>query len=282
MSYPGGKNGAGVYQALINLMPPHDVYIEPFLGGGAVMRLKRPAAVNIGVDLAASAVSAMQAYTADIARRQLRALDLTMAMADPHAANGEAAGSPKSGDARSLYSFHNCNGIEFLERASFTGHELVYCDPPYLRSTRTARALYQHELTDVDHRHLLRVLRALPCMVMISGYSSTLYAKELKSWNCKSYQTTTRGGAPAAEWVWFNYPPPVELHDYRFLGADYRERERIHRKQKRWTARLRRMPVLERQALLAAIAETAACSASPLLGSAPAKPPSERKEKEEP
>ena len=33
-AYPGGKSGSGVYQKLINLMPPHDVHIEPFLGGG--------------------------------------------------------------------------------------------------------------------------------------------------------------------------------------------------------------------------------------------------------
>jgi DNA adenine methylase len=51
MVYPGGKNGAGVYQTIINLMPPHDVYIEPFLGGGAIMRQKRPALLNIGLDL---------------------------------------------------------------------------------------------------------------------------------------------------------------------------------------------------------------------------------------
>jgi hypothetical protein len=36
MSYPGGKSGSGVYQTLINLMPPHDIYIEPFLGMGGV------------------------------------------------------------------------------------------------------------------------------------------------------------------------------------------------------------------------------------------------------
>ena len=51
MPYPGGKNGAGVFQKLINMIPPHETYIEPFLGGGAIMRLKRPAMLNIGVDL---------------------------------------------------------------------------------------------------------------------------------------------------------------------------------------------------------------------------------------
>lgn len=34
MTYKGGKAGAGVYQQIINQIPPHDVYIEPFLGGG--------------------------------------------------------------------------------------------------------------------------------------------------------------------------------------------------------------------------------------------------------
>ena len=55
-SYPGGKAGAGVYQKLINLMPLHTVYIEPFLGHGAVLLRKRPARLNIGVDLYDQAV----------------------------------------------------------------------------------------------------------------------------------------------------------------------------------------------------------------------------------
>lgn len=42
MSYPGGKGGAGVVQRIINLMPPHRVYLEPFLGGAAVMRARAP------------------------------------------------------------------------------------------------------------------------------------------------------------------------------------------------------------------------------------------------
>ena len=46
MTYPGGKNGAGEYQRIINHMPPHKTYIEAFLGSGAVMRHKRLAQRN--------------------------------------------------------------------------------------------------------------------------------------------------------------------------------------------------------------------------------------------
>ena len=51
ISYPGGKGGAGVYQTIINLIPPHKTYIETHLGGGAIMRHKKPAAYNIGIDV---------------------------------------------------------------------------------------------------------------------------------------------------------------------------------------------------------------------------------------
>jgi hypothetical protein len=33
MPYPGGKGGDGVFQTIINRMPPHRVYAEPFLAG---------------------------------------------------------------------------------------------------------------------------------------------------------------------------------------------------------------------------------------------------------
>ena len=65
----------------------------------------------------------------------------------------------------------------------------------------------------------------------------------------------TRGGRLATEWVWMNYADPVALHDYRYLGEDFRERERIKRKTQRWVNRLQTMPLLERRALLAALEE---------------------------
>jgi len=49
MKYPGGKGQT--FQKSINLMPPHDVYIETHLGGGAVIRNKKPARRNIGLEI---------------------------------------------------------------------------------------------------------------------------------------------------------------------------------------------------------------------------------------
>jgi hypothetical protein len=50
MGHPGGKAGAGVYQRIINQIPPHDVYVEAFLGDGAILRRKKPARRNIGIE----------------------------------------------------------------------------------------------------------------------------------------------------------------------------------------------------------------------------------------
>ena len=49
-SYPGGKSGAGVYQRLINEIPPHDMLIVPFAGRCGVTRRIRPAEHTILID----------------------------------------------------------------------------------------------------------------------------------------------------------------------------------------------------------------------------------------
>ena len=49
MNFSGGKGGT--YQKYINLMPPHEVYIESHLGGGAILRYKRKAKRSIGIEI---------------------------------------------------------------------------------------------------------------------------------------------------------------------------------------------------------------------------------------
>jgi DNA adenine methylase len=265
MTYPGGKNGAGVYQKIINLMPPHDRYFEPFLGGGAVLRLKRPARENIACDLVASQISAVSAELArsgvaacsivvdDGARRQGSSVSAIADLRSPDPTM--QATNARNADGIRYRLFHGCAIALLEETSAFTSRDLVYCDPPYMLETRKGRKLYEHELSDVDHRRLLRCIRKLPGMVMISGYWSSLYARMLEDWNSIQFEAMTRGGHTATEWLWFNFPPPVELHDYRYLGSNFRERERIKRKKLRWTAQLKRLPTLEKQSLLSAIAD---------------------------
>jgi site-specific DNA-adenine methylase len=50
-AYLGSNATSGLCQAIIAMMPPHDTYIETHLGGGAIMKRKRAALRNIGIDL---------------------------------------------------------------------------------------------------------------------------------------------------------------------------------------------------------------------------------------
>ena len=217
--YPGGKNGAGVYQRLINQIPPHSEYVEAFLGSGAILRRKKPAARNVGIDADAGTIAAF-------------------------------------GDRGPHLELICGDAIEYLAGRAWTASAFVYCDPPYLATTRASgsRGIYRHEmLTEGDHVRLLEVITRLPAMVMVSGYASALYDRTLASWRRIEFRTMTQARRLATEVVWMNYDEPRLLHDYSFLGDDFHDRCRISRKVRRWTAKLAALPPLERAAILEAL-----------------------------
>jgi DNA adenine methylase len=222
MTYPGGKGSH--YQKIINLIPPHRVFIETHAGGAAIARNKQPAPLNILIDIDPNVVT--RATTA---------------------INDDVAGGK--------WKFVCQDAVTWLRSYDFQGDEFIYCDPPYLMSTRRQhRQIYRYELgEECEHITLLDCLKSLPCKIMISGYWSELYGQALAGWQTESFQAVTRGGSMATEWLWMNYPRPVKLHEYTYLGSDFRERERIKRKKQRWIDRLKRMDILERQAMLAAL-----------------------------
>ncbi len=89
---------------------------------------------------------------------------------------------------------------------------------------------------------------------MVSGYRSPIYDATLATWRRVDFRAMTRGG-PAIESMWCNFQASAERHDYSYLGADFRERERIKRKQARWCRRIATMQALEREALYEALIE---------------------------
>jgi hypothetical protein len=240
--YRGGKAGAGVYQKLINLMPPHTVYIEPFLGHGAVLLRKRPARLTIGLDLDAQAVQEVRTRLQHRQRKDPCSVDVPDDAAD--IAVGAALYRVLVGDA-----------LAFLRAYPFCGDELVYCDPPYVRSTRRTRTrAYRYEMDDSQHEALLALLKSLPCAAMVSGYRSALYDQMLGDWRRIEFQAMTRRGL-ATEVVWMNYAQPTDLHEYTHLGQTFRERERQKRQQTRWVKKVAAKPLLEQKALLAGLLE---------------------------
>ena len=205
MQYTGGKNFNGVYQTIINLIPPHRTYIETHLGSGAILRLKRKADNNIGLDICENTTSRF----------------------------------PEQ-DSTQIYTQ---DAHEFLREYVFAGNEFVYADPPYLISSRKSKSLYKYEYSNAQHLELLTLLLELPCDVMISGYWSELYAEKLDGWSCQTYSTRDRSGATVTEYLWMNYPIPELLHDYQYLGENFRERERIKRKHRRLKDKILGLPI---------------------------------------
>ena len=89
---------------------------------------------------------------------------------------------------------------------------LHYVDPPYLPSTRSAKSrkggeryhAYRHEMSTADHRELLKALRELRGMVVLSGYPSRLYDRMLRGWTKIERPARADGGAERLEVLWLN------------------------------------------------------------------------------
>lgn len=236
-SYHGGKGAAGAYQRLINWIPPHETYVEPFLGGGSVMINKKPARWSVGVD---------KDY--DVIRKWAK-------LEHDRAVEDSFIKIPIPGNRETMNLVYH-DAIKVIERYKTSTWFVnpfslfIFCDPPYIMETRSSPSrIYKYEYAAEQHVELLKLLASLKCMVMITGYRHTIYDDALSSWRRKDYKTSTRGGLKN-ESCWMNYPEPNELHDYRYLGSTFKKREQIKLKQQRWLKRLNNMPILERRAMM--------------------------------
>lgn len=217
MRYPGGKGKC--YQHLINLMPPHDTYIESHLGGGAVLRNKKSAKHSIGIDKNPEVISTWHNLYPNLCE---------LVQAD---------------------------AAEYLQSYRYSGNELVYSDPPYLPSTRRRSRVYACDYSNTDHERFLEVLKSLSCMTMISGYDNGLYNDVLSGWHKETFMAKTHIDL-REECVWMNFPPPSQLHDTAHLGATFRERQTIKRRGQRLRGKISRLDEIERNELMCWLAVT--------------------------
>jgi len=222
MSYPGGKDGAGVWQKIISHIPRHRVLVELFGGSAAVTRHILPAERNIVVEVDAAVI----AGEGDKIRRACPTVELI-----------------------------NEHAFRFVETAPIEDDWCAYFDPPYHPSTLKSRERYEHVLTAEEHDVMLGLAVKLPCAVLISGYRCESYDRMLSDWYRLDYICGTRGG-PAVESLWSNRGVPEWPHDGRFVGEDFRERETRSRRRET----IQRRAAAVDPAELLTMAEDIACS----------------------
>lgn len=217
-NYLGAKTGSGVYQAIINLIPPHDTYIELFLGTGSILSKKAKSSRQIGIDLNIDCIESFISPENDV-------------------------------------ELYHTDSLNFLNEFDFSqsGRTVLYCDPPYLLETRSSKKRYKYEFNDEDHLKLIQLLKKLPenCFVLLSGYRNRIYDEVIADWWSIDFQAMTRGGV-RTETVWCNFFPNT-IHYHTYAGKDFTDRQRIKRKAERWANNFKELPCAERQAILASL-----------------------------
>jgi DNA adenine methylase len=226
-NYPGNKSNSGSYQNIINLIPEHDIYIEAFAGSAIVFRYMSKSNLSVLIDKNFNVVKEWQKFN----------IPGLIAIYS---------------DAISFISQLNilANILKYFNLKVF-----IYCDPPYpFKSRRSHNRIYKYEMTDLDHKRFLAEASKLNFPCLISSYPNQFYSDSLYDWNSKTFDVTTHKGK-ATEILYFNYDKPKKLHDYRYLGEDFRDRYRIKGIINRNIEKFSKLKKVEQNAIIKALSE---------------------------
>lgn len=241
LRYFGGKWMLAPW--IIENMPPHQVYVEPFAGGASVLIRKPRSATEIYNDLDGEIVGIFRVIqllkrtpysraeyllafepSRDPVIRAQRAI-IRAYMSIHHIALFDMSKSSGFASARGHESwtrYPRClsavckrlQGVVIEQRDAFrvidlndSLETLFFVDPPYLPSTRcSGDARYRNELSDTDHVRLLERLNAIQGRAMISGYPSKLYDEMLDGWERleKPHFARANGSRKAIEVLWIS------------------------------------------------------------------------------
>jgi DNA adenine methylase len=195
-TYFGGKESAGTYQTIINLIRPTNVFVEPFGGNYTLSRYL------------------------DNCTKFINEIDIEVFQ--------------KYDKNQKSIAFFNYHYKHFLQKGDYHNWKsniTIYFDPPYpLNSRKNNRKVYKYEFTDNDHKEFLDfVLESnFKCDVLISTYPNDLYKEKLKDWFLVEFYSNTRKGK-AKEWLFLNYDPSKieKLHTFKYYGKNNNERQKL-------------------------------------------------------
>ena len=205
-NYPGAKTNSGIIQFMVNEIPYHERYFELFAGYAQLFQKKKSAGYNYLYDINPAIVAALNKKYPFV--------------------------------TDSIKILHN-EALMAFGHYLFTRNDFICLDPPYPAAARRSGVkLYHYEmLADDDHVKLLMAIRTMEANIMISTSPNELYELHLKDWRKLEFKTIGHRG-PRVEVIYMNYPPPVILHQYDMLGADYIKRQAINRKVKRFVSKI--------------------------------------------
>lgn len=261
-AYFGGKMRLG--ERIVELLPPHRHYVEPFAGSLAVLLAKpraametvndidgdlmtfwrvlreRPDELRLAMDLTPhSRAEHLAAYDLDRAVDDIERARLVWVLLAQGRGNtlrrtgwrfyNKAAGSnlsmpgylaayadrvPACAERMRGVSLESRDALEVIRDYGQHDDALLYCDPPYLGSTRSAN--YRHEMTsDAAHEALAEALHRCRGGVVLSGYPSPLYddmyagweRHEMPAWTGNGIRgDRTRTDGSRVEVLWSNRP----------------------------------------------------------------------------
>ncbi len=85
---------------------------------------------------------------------------------------------------------------------------LIYHDATYpMNSRRSQKQIYDHEMTDGEHRELLELILSMrDYRHLISTYDNEIHSSYLKGWNQHRFNAMTRGGGWLKKWFIITIP----------------------------------------------------------------------------
>lgn len=224
-----GKSTDGVYQHLINRIPPHTIYIELCVGQATINRAKRPAMLNLLVDV------------------------------DPQINRlYQNANIPKEMRIQG----YRADCVAWLKHTypkipvdpQFPCPEeniFIFIDPPTDKDVHRKKNSNRHLMPLDSITELCRILVGIKCKVMLTTFVGSIYDgvfENEKGWHRELFTGYSANPDGSDEVILTNYVPDEDLHDYSFCGTTPDERARIRKQNESLVAVLKPMSLLERRA----------------------------------